>query len=303
MLKIVKAQEPITITQLVAMIYGPPGTGKTSLTFTAQDVLLLDFDGGAHRSGNRGDCVRIQSWGEMQAMTAQDLQGYKTIVVDTVGRALDFLAAQIIADEPKQGRKDGSLTLQGFGALKSRFAAWIKHVRMIGLDIVLVAHSQEERKGDDVEERIDAQGGSKNEVYKLADIMGRLAIRNGKRVLLFSPTDTAFGKNPAGFEPLDVPDFTLDPHFFGGVLQKTKDYLNRMSAESLEIQAMIDDWTSQFVGLDADGFNTLMPKVSKADKRIALNLKRIMVKMAAESGIVFDTKSKQFVTAQETVNA
>jgi hypothetical protein len=277
------------------MIYGSPGTGKTSLGFTADKALLLDFDGGAHRSGNRGDCVRIQSWSEMQAMTAEDLSGYKTIVVDTVGRALDFLSAQIIADEPKHGQRDGSLSLKGFGALKARFTAWVKYMRMMGVDVVLIAHSTEKQHGDDVEERIDAQGGSKDEVYKCADIMGRLAIRGGKRVLLFSPTETAYGKNPAGFPALDVPDFAVQPDYLATIIADTKKHLNAMSAESMEVQGLMDEWMGMFVALTVDEYNAMKDKIKGADPRIADNLKRLLVKCANEAGVVFDAKSKKFV--------
>src|SRR5690348_5642891 len=108
-LKITKASEPITVDRLNICLYGQPGAGKTSLAFTADAPLLLDFDQGAHRAANRKDTVRVQSWGDVAGVGADDLADYKTVVVDTAGRALDALTADIIRRNPKAGR-GGALT-------------------------------------------------------------------------------------------------------------------------------------------------------------------------------------------------
>src|SRR5690242_18123801 len=125
-LRIRKAEEPIRIEHLNLCIYAQPGVGKTSLAQTAEAPLTLDFDKGIYRCAQRRDSVECGKWTDVSAMEAADLEPYKTIVVDTAGRALDKLGLDIIYDNPKMGRKDGALTLQGFGVLKSRFASWMK---------------------------------------------------------------------------------------------------------------------------------------------------------------------------------
>jgi hypothetical protein len=207
-LRIVKSSDPIQIDRINLCIYAQPGVGKTTLLQTAEDVLTLDFDKGIHRASNRKDSVPITSWQDAAALTADDLAPYKTIGVDTAGRALDFLSADIIRENPKAGRSDGSLTLQGFGTLKARFGTWLKTLNMFGKDVVLIAHMDEQRSGDEVIERLDVQGGSKGEIYKSVDAMGRIFIRNKQRVIDFSPRENSFGKNPAGFEVLTVPDIS-----------------------------------------------------------------------------------------------
>jgi hypothetical protein len=62
-LKIVRSSDPIRVERLNLVIYGPPGVGKSSLAFTADTPLLLDFDQGAHRAANRKDIVRVAQWG------------------------------------------------------------------------------------------------------------------------------------------------------------------------------------------------------------------------------------------------
>ena len=298
-LRITKASDPITVEQIIATLYAAPGLGKTSTGFTAEAPLLLDFDAGAYRAANRGDSVQVKSWADVAGISADDLKPYKTLVMDTAGRALDVLAADIIANEPKMGR-GGALTLQGFGALKAKFAAYTKLIRSFGLDIVLLVHSDEQKSGDDVNERLDVQGSSKNEIYKVSDLMGRLKIESGKRVLNFSPTDAAFGKNPAGFDKIIVPDYTAEPHFLAGIIAQTKATLNKLTEAQQKAAAELADWQAKFSeAKDAEGFNKLIPETAKASEAVRDNVKRLLVRVGKDNGFAFDAKTKKFTPVQQ----
>jgi hypothetical protein len=268
MLKITKAAEPITVDRLNLVLYAAPGLGKTSLAFTAADPLLLDFDNGSHRAANRKDVVRVTEWADVGGITAEDLAPFKTVIVDTAGRALDAITADIIRTDPK-GHKNGALTLPGYGVLKNRFSQFLKLMNSFGKDVVLIAHMDEQRNGDEIIERLDVQGGSKGEIYKAADAMGRLVIQNGQRRLLFSPTDAAFGKNPGQLAPLDVPhpDRPEFADFLAGVIQATKDKLNAMTEEQREAAAEQEWFRTALPGVnDADGINELIGRAKSAGK-------------------------------------
>ena len=268
-LRIKKAEEPIRIERLNLCIYAPPGVGKTSLAQTADAPLTLDFDNGIYRCAFRKDSVECQRWNDVAGMDAADLEPYKTIIVDTAGRALDKLGLDIIADNPRMGRKDGALTLQGFGVLKSRFSSWIKLLNSFGKDVVELCHMDEQRNGDDVIERLDAQGSSKNEIYKTADAMGRIFVRGGKRYLDFSPREGAFGKNPGQLPELEIPHPSTSPRFLAETIQAIKDKLNEMTEEQRQVQSAIDEWTTAINDLkDPDDFNQILPSVSKAPEMI-----------------------------------
>lgn len=296
-LKITRAADPIKVERLNMVIYGPPGIAKTSLAFTAADPLLLDFDNGSHRAANRKDVVRVENWASVAGITADDLLPFATIIVDTAGRALDTLTADIIAANPKHGR-GGALTLQGYGELKSRFGSFLKLLNSFGKDVVLIAHMDEQRNGDDVVERLDVQGGSKGEIYKAADAMGRLVIVNGQRWLRFSPTDAAFGKNPGQLDPLEVPHFDK-PEFDGflaRVIQTTKDRLNLLTEEQREAQA------------EQEWFREHLPKVTTVDQLNGLlgraknagQASKLLVRdRAAELGLTFDKSAGVYVVAEQ----
>lgn len=294
MIRITRKTDQITVDRIVAAIYAQPGLGKSTLAFTADSPLLLDFDAGAYRAANRGDTVQITSWQDVTQITADDVRDYRTIVIDTAGRALDLLSADIIQRNPKMGR-GGALTLQGYGALKAEFIAWTKLLRSFGLDVILIAHSSEEKNGDDLIERIDVQGGSKGEVYKVADLMGRLSIQNGKRVLNFSPTDTAFGKNPASLPPLEVPDVARDGQFLAEVIRTVKDSLNALSAEQQAIVDALESWKAHIAEAEeADDYTNMVAQVAKIDERARDTAKRLLMRAAKDAGFEYDTKAKRF---------
>jgi hypothetical protein len=289
-LKITKASDPIEVKTIVACIYATPGIGKSTLGYRAEKPLLLDFDHGAHRAKGRRDTVLVDSWADVANIKAEDLADYATLVIDTAGRALDMLTVDIISADPKKGN-GGALTLQGFGVLKARFIAWLTWVRSFGLDVVLICHADEQRKGDELIVRLDVQGGSKNEIYKTADVMGQLYLEKGRRMLNFSPSDTAFGKNPAQLEPLEVPHYDKAPNFLGDVIARTKGELNKQSAEQVEVASMLADWTAKIdEAASAEDFTKLVPLTKEADKRVRENVQRLLNARAKSKGFTFDKK-------------
>src|SRR6185437_11608789 len=291
MLRIVKASEPLLVEQLVLCIYSPPGLGKTSLGFTADDPLNLDFDNGVHRAANRKDSVRIGSWEDVTAISPEELTPYKTIIADTAGRALDFLSADIIAKNPKLGR-GGALTLQGFGELKVKFSAWLKMLRLLKKDVVLIAHMDEQRSGDDIVERLDVQGSSKGEIYKSADAMGRIVIRNGKRFLDISPRENSFGKNPCGLELLEFPDPALDGNSLGKLIASIKAGINKVSAEQKAAQDELTEWEVAFNDCQSvDDLNQYIGDV-KASRSTAV--KMLMMRRAKQMGLTFNKVSNLY---------
>lgn len=297
-LKIIRAADPIHVDRVILTIYGPPGVGKTSLAFTAGSALLLDTDGGVHRARSRGDAVRVEQWDDISRMSAADVDGYDVVVVDTVGRLLDIAASDIMARDPKMGR-GGSLSLQGYGVLKARFAGFLNLLRSFGRDVVLIAHADEKQQGDDMIERIEAVGSAKNEIYKVSDAMARLAFHpGGARALSFSPTDTRFGKDPADLGALQVSD---DPHFLGGVINRIKERLNAVTAEqataAAEAAERAEKWASALQDcIDPEHFTGMIEHARNADE------KRSLLEAATAAGLRFDSTARAFTAVEEELD-
>jgi adenylate kinase family enzyme len=289
-LKIIKSSEPIKVERLNVCIYGQPGAGKSSLAFTAAAPLLLDFDEGAHRAANRKDSVRVTAWEQVADLNADDLAPYSTVIVDTAGRALDKLTADIIRRNPKAGR-GGALTLQGYGTLKAEFTAWLRMLNSFGKDVVLVAHMDEQRNGDDIIERLDVQGGSKGEIYKAADAMGRVAVKGGARTLNFNPTEAAFGKNPGQLEAMEIPHPDKAPDFLASVIQSIKDRLNALTEEQIQAQEVLEGWRVVINELrEPEHFTEKYEAVKKAPKAA----QALFAAAVTDKGLVFDKATKSY---------
>jgi hypothetical protein len=293
-LRIVKAYEPMLVERIILTLYGGPGMRKTTIANTAEAPLTLDFDAGSHRATNRKDTAPILTWMDAAKMQASDFAGYSTAVVDTVGRALDKLSVQLIADDPKNATNAGALSLQGYGALKAAFVSWLDRLRSYGLDVVLVLHATEEKRGDDVLERLDVQGGSRGEIHKASDAMGRVYVQAGENWLNFNPTDAAFGKNPGRMGPLLFTGPEKDPKFLANIITEIKRVLNEQSEEVRAMRGKVEAALVEFGKLaGAEAFTAEAAKLTEAKAPHAI--KAALIQAAGEKGLEFSRAEKKFV--------
>lgn len=296
-LNITTGDTPIKVQRVNVLLYGPPGHGKTSLAFSAGDPLLLDFDNGSHRSGFRRDAVIVEKWSDTATITAADLKPYKTVIIDTVGRALDQLTVMLQEDNPKLRTRHGGLTLQGYGELKGAFTSWIRSLQVMGKDVVMVAHDKEDKRGDDVVLRADIQGGSYAEIFKLADAVGYLHIGDKGRILDFSPSDYHTGKNPAALPAIVVPDLNQDPDFLNGLIGQIKDGIGNIGAESQAVKNEVTKWRRKInKAKTAEAMNDLYAERDEIEKQaVRVQVQKLMQTRCKTTGIHFDKEAGEFV--------
>ncbi len=290
-LKIIPATEPLPVETLVLTIYGPPGTGKSSLAFTAGNILLIDADRGAYRAQNRGNVATAYQWIDISSITAEDIAPYSAIALDTAGRTLDLLTVDILKGNPKLSQGNGALSQRGYGELKSSFQQWLSRVRSLGKDVILICHMTEEYKGDDIIERIDAQGSSKNEIYKVSDAMCRIQVNpDGSRVLNFDPREGGYGKNPAQLPRVPFPHPSQAPDTLSKVIAQIKASLNRMTEQQAEAVKASDEWkTAVDEAKCAEDINLLVALAK--DRKVKAAQKAQLAHRAKELGLAFDKAS------------
>lgn len=294
---VTKADQIITVDAVTFTIYSQPGLGKTSLAFTANSPLLLDFDKGSYRAYGRKDVVQVSKWSDVAGMTAGDLADYETIIVDTVGKALEFLSTDIIEGNSALAYS-GALNQRGWGQLGVRFGAFLRKLRSFGKDIILVSHMDEKADGDTIKERLKIPGGSKDLVLTDSDVIARIFIQQKNRHLVFSPTDTAFGKDPAGFGSMSLPDVSR-PEFetcLADIIAKIKDGLNSLSSAQVERRSEVE-WFDDNLPLmmDADAINAVLGRAKKVGRDVSLKV----TKRAEELGLEFDQETRSYVYLEE----
>lgn len=291
-LRIVPPSEPIATTTLVVTLFGQPGIGKTSLAYSAPKTLLFDFDGGAQRALGRTDTVRVTSWADVADIAAADVAQYDTIALDTVGRALEFLSADLVKTNPKLARSTGELAMQGYGALKMAFAQWLGRVRTFNKHIILIAHEKEEKDGDNTIVRIDAMGATRVEVIRLSDLVGFVSAVNGKHVLDFNPTDRHTGKNCAGFDALTIPDLRIEPQWFAGTMVEALKRMNAQSEAQRAREAVLAKWRDLIANLETvDDVNV---EVRNPDLPEDKMIRHELASRAKALGLVWNPKTKAY---------
>jgi hypothetical protein len=269
-----KPQELIVNQTIKALIYGQPGLGKTTLGLSAPSPLLLDFDGGVHRVNvmHQTDTVQISSWKDCLEVLTEDLSSYKTLVIDTAGKMLDFMGLHLIANNPKLGKANGALTLQGYGERKGEFNNFLKRVSLMGKHLVFVAHDKEEREGDAKIIRPEIGGSSAGDLIKELDLVGYMEAIGKKRTISFDPSEKYYGKNTC-----ELPSLIELPHLNEGKpnnllttifsdYQKNLENRKAVAADYIELMNVIDGKIESIE--DAETANEVAAWASSYDSHI-----------------------------------
>lgn len=293
MINITKATASIDVKTLCLTIYSQPGLGKTSLAFTASRPLLLDFDNGAHRAHNRGDTVRVTEWTQVAGIKAEDVAEYDTIIIDTAGKALDVLAQDVIKSDSRLAY-GGALNQQGWGKLGVRFSAFLRLIRGFGKDVILIAHMDEQKDGDQIKERLKIPGGSKDLILTDSDVIARISIFNKERHLVFSPTETSFGKDPAGLVSMAIPP-AVDPVYadcMATIIGKVKAQLNALSDDQLAHKVEVDWFVQALPNIKTpEELNPILGRAKRAGKDVQL----LVVGRAKELQLEYDQATGGYV--------
>lgn len=199
--KLIKEGEQVRTESLTAVIFGEPGVGKTSVSMTTENPILLDFDMGLQRAVNRKTAVRVDDWsGVMELIQSSDFKQLapETIIVDTAGTMLDnYIADYVRKDDPKNSRRGGELSLQGYGAIKNVFKQFMDWAKKQGVNLIFVAHATERRDGDDTQFIPKMTGGSYDILRESSDLIGYMHTSKSQRVIDFTPKSTHIGKDCA----------------------------------------------------------------------------------------------------------
>jgi len=296
---ITKQGERVPVGTINVLIYGQPSTGKTSLCYTMDNPLVIDFDGGAHRSmqSTLGTTVRVDTWADVDEVMGTMLDGHDTIVIDTVGSALDYMAAYIISTNPKLGTAKGTLTMQGWGELKAVFSAWFKRLNVAGKNVIMIAHHREEREGDSVRKRPDIQGSSYGLVMKHADFVGFAYLNEASaRVVGFTPTADYFGKDSARLGVVQVDDLDANPKFGAQLIGRMVDAFGQQHDANLIVTAMLQQYRMQLAECSTpEQLNSLTAQMKDAPDAVKNPMRKLVAAHVVSNGWSYSAKRKEYV--------
>jgi len=197
---LIKRSNEIAIQQNVKMmVYGQAGMGKSTFALSAPKPLLLDFDNGvkrvntAHLDDSVG-IVQINSWQDIMNLlnyNKNDLAEFDTIVVDTIGKMIDYII---------QYRCNGrNPQIQDWGTINNDFKWFTSSLSSLNKNIVFVAHRDTRKEGDSTVYVPALREKNYNSIVTDLDLLGYLEMRNENgqqiRTITFDPTSRNDGKN------------------------------------------------------------------------------------------------------------
>ena len=264
-LTIIKSNEEIKINRIVGLIYGFPGSGKTSTANTSNNPITLDFDNGVHRSAFRKETIRIDKWEDIQSDLKsffQTIDNYDTVVIDTISTCLDYIGEFLVRNDPKLGRNK----LQFYGALKDTFGKFVQSLKTNGKDLIFIAQVKEKEENGVSVKRPDITGGSYDIVTSLCDFIGYQYYKDKIRELDFDPTEEYIGKNPMGFDKVDVPNFAIEPDYFTYRIVEIKDRLGNISQSQKEATDLVKSIIAQIKSVETvDELNKVVSAIQEAN--------------------------------------
>lgn len=313
-LPIIEANQALLVQAIIVYLYADPGLGKTSIGFTGDKAISFDFDKGAHRTGElrRGAVVQVQQWADVANLTPQDLAPYNTVVIDTVGAMLESIKTHLMLNSTNK-QKDGSLKLKAQGLANNIFKQYVNTLIASGKDVVFIAHASEDQNGDQVIYRPDLGGKNRNELYRIADIMGYLTtVTTGEgknaRVISFKPCPTHHAKNAGGLGgetgEVWVPDLKLHPTFLADLIADAKAHINTLTPAQIALNKALEDldnWKQSCEeAVYASDLNHLTETL-KLDKEHTYyqNMRQAMLARAKVLGCTFDIPRDTWIEPPE----
>ena len=215
--------------RFMIILYGPPSAGKTTLAQSAPGTLTVDCDHGMGRvrADHRRDFITADSYEDIRRdLESPELADYKTVAIDTGGAFISLLQAWAVKKNPRlYAKSDGSISLQGFGVVKSEFQRFVDFLRVtLKKNVVFIFHSVEEKKGEQTVQRLLCDGAARNLVWLPADFGGYMYFDGQRRRISFTPCDEHFAKRTYGIAPAyDLPDLAPGT---------PNDFLTRLFAEA-----------------------------------------------------------------------
>lgn len=304
---LIKKAAELTIPQTVKMIiYGQAGMGKTTFALSAPKPLLLDFDNGVKRVNsdhlNGVDIVQVSSWQDVQALFNEDLSAYETIVVDTIGKMMDFIIAYKCGSRQPQVRE--------WSGINQEFNWFTRSLSMLNKNIVFVAHRDTRKEGDDTVFVPALREKSYNQIVTDVDLLGYMEMRlvNGKiqRTITFDPTARNDGKNTCNLPSImEIPtiidkngkitgknDFIVKNILapYHAMLQSKQQARAEYDAKINDINDLLETVTNAD---SANNFVEVLGKIKQVGNSLQYARQQFAAKVA-ELGLTFNKESKSY---------
>jgi phage nucleotide-binding protein len=294
-----------------ALFYGQAGMGKTSLGLSSPRPLLLDFDGGVSRVNysHVKDTVQIKTFQEALDVMKEDLSEYDSIVVDTIGKMMDFIIIHVCGNSVPR--------IQDWSKINQEFNSFVRIVSTLNKHIIFIAHRDIRKEGEDSVFVPAVREKTYSTIVTELDLLGYMEMNKNVRQITFNPTSRNDGKNTCNLPEIIQIPITVDKDGNGLKNNFVETYLlaafeKNQTARieiSKEYNQLVKDLEHEITLIhDADSANEFVSRID-AFKHIG-NSKAVAGKLLSEHtkkiGLTFDKEAKKYTAtanAQPSTNS
>lgn len=311
-MSLIKRSNELEIQQCVKMmVYGQAGTGKTTLALSSPKPLLLDFDNGvkrvntAHLDDSVG-IVQVNSWQEIMDLlnyNGDELREFDTIVVDTIGKMIDFIIAYRCGGRNPQ--------IKDWGTINNDFKWFTSSLSLLNKNIVFVAHRDTRKEGDNVVFIPALREKNYNSIITELDLLGYLEMRseNGRqiRTITFSPTSRNDGKNTCQLpDVLNIPVIidangqSTAPNDFvqKNIINKYNKMIEEKEAKVKAYNAVLEEIKNGIEQItDAQGANHFTAHIkdyANQGNSVIIYARNLFSQKVKDLGLEYDKDTKQY---------
>ena len=149
----------------------------------------------------RKDYIQPETYEELLNDLKGDLSEYETIVIDTGGKLLELMKNYVIKNDVKNAKKDGTLSLQGYGAVAREFTRFMNLIYFeLRKHCIIIFHAVEEKQDEETKLRILVEGSTKNTVWQNVELGGFIEMNGDKKVIGFNNCERYFAKSSFGIK-------------------------------------------------------------------------------------------------------
>lgn len=304
-----KSNELVIPTTIKMMVYGQAGMRKTTTALSAPKPLLLDFDNGVKRVNmshlDGVDIVQITSWNDVASVLVEDLSSYQTIVVDTIGKMMEYIISYKCGTRQPQ--------IRDWGGINQEFSGFVRNLSNLNKNIIFVAHRDTRKEGDDTVFIPALREKSYNSIVTELDLLGYMEAKNEngrvKCTITFDPTNRNDGKNTCNLPSVMEVPTNLDVH--GNPIAKNdfittqviNPYLSMLAvkdAERKKYDKVIEEIKESIEFItDAQSANDFASRINEFE-HVGSSLMKARNLFAAKVkalGLVFDKETKTYSDA------
>lgn len=292
-----KLGEPLKARRRLFIIIGQPNSGKTSLACTAESPLFIDAELGLSRAVGRvipRRPIQMESFEDVRGIEKSDLDGYKTVVIDTIGKFLEMIEKYV---KKNYGSKGWAI----YTNIKKEFDDFNNKLMEYGVNVVYTSHAREiETDGKVLIRPILGSQSIKGDILFSADVVGYIDFKEqNSRVLCFDADGLTQSLKNSPNIPTQVVDVQNNRHQMADIISLAVNHFaenDRLRSEETIVISEIEDKISTCN--DVDYCNIILGEIQEwKEKDIATSkvLFELLRNKAKEVGFEYNQTEKQFV--------